>query len=1789
LKDLIFTLFLLVICVAGYEVNAQCSLPSQIPIVDKDTSIVSFLVEGANIDDLSLNGVCGFNINFTHDFIGDVSIILVSPSGQEVQLIGPSLLTSPNTQFIRWDIRFIPCAFSPNPDPGIAPVWYNINNWFQFTTYTGFYYPNLGCLEDFNTGPVNGSWSIKIIDAVDFGSGMIDDIGITFCDPTGIDCSSCVADAGSFDVTDLDFCEGQEGLRVNPQVSYSGSSPDTAQYVYKFAILNDGGSYLSDSIDLRGAAPGVYEVCGLSVSRSQEFSIPSILGLTAKEEYENALIDGLACAALTERCMRINIQDVRDTIRLAESICSGDAFRINGVDYTQEGTYIVGYNGPNCDSMTILDLVVHNLQGQIDGQQDLLTCTGNNVLLDGTGSSGDSTLSYRWFTLDGMIRSDTLQSSILVSQVGTYFLEVSSSFCIDTVSAQVMADNSFIELDFDFQEINCNNQSTLIDLTSSQPLSNVRWDGPAAFSRIGDDIVVSDPGTYLVTVTSVDGCTSIDSVLIVDGFDVEDPVFSVSDITCVQPVVNPGAILTDTSILSFSWSGPNGFSSSILNPDLSESGIYVLSITGDNGCTETWNLGVNDTRVFPQLTTATDTLDCQNPSILIEVNSSLSDVTYSWSGPNNFTSDIRMPQVTQDGNYTVTVTSIDQCVSTASLDVARDIRLPGLVLNDIVMNCSDGGNVLLDAGTDADNPSFIWSGPNNYFASGKQPSASFIGSYAVTVQGSNGCSRTDSLNIVPGVDIPNVTFHSDTINCDASVREIIPSDSLDYTFQYLSPTDVSFSETSPLTGEPGEYRIRVTDQVGCFADYIHRVTIDTIIPTITLNSLEIDCNNDSVMISLINDIPLRSTEWTGPGNFTSGTATPWVATPGYFTVVATGTNGCVIQDSLEVIENYEIPQITKRDLFFTCDKSEITLYVGVNMSPSTFVWSGPSSFSSTEDRPLVGVDGDYNVTVTGPNGCVNSDSVTIGYDTIAPIINLVNDGFLTCPDPIVTLSATSTESQISTSWIGPDSTYQGGLSLDVGTPGLWQLEAIDTAGCIGRAEVQVDTEIDYPDVVVNYNDMDCSLIFSNIEVTAGPLTENIFWSGPDNIGMDVTTYNTTIPGDYMILATGINGCDTMVNFTILKDTVPPDFILTVSDTIDCNSPLVTLGTVTNSIIDEFRWIGPNGFVSSDTTPVISDGGRYILQATGINGCTAIDTLQVTIDTLSPLVQGLSNDITCIASKAKLDVLTNIANPTYLWIGPNGFVSDDKDPLAVDTGSYIINITGPNGCTRSDRITLKADTDAPRIMLDSISYLLCDSSGANLEVSSDLLGTTFSWFGDGFFSSEQRPFVDAIGTYTVYATGPNGCRSFKNTVVEVDTRLPRFNSTSTNINCIDNRGMIIAQSVNDDLSWEWIGPNGFTSQETSVAVSDSGIYSLIVQGQNLCIDTQSVQVIIDQNPPVLNAGFDDILQCAVEEVQIDGSGSFGVHSISYQWTTQDGNILRGENTPLVTVGDEGSYTLTLRDNVNGCVSDTTISISRTPQEFEDFTAIVSDPSCVGFQNGMISFESQVGGYAPLRFSFEGGPFALKNDFQFLDAGTYTITARDSLGCEVTKTFTIDPPNEIFLDLGDDRSIELGESTDLIITSNISPDSIAQLLWSDTTALRCLDCLEQTITPNRTVVYNLKLIDLNGCMVEDEVLIRVPQEIDVKYPNVFRPSSSNGNNIFYLPQTRGINRVKFLSIYDRWGDRMFHAEDFLPGDDTIGWDGMFLGKAALPGVYVVLSEVILENGTSVLIESDVTLFR
>ena len=74
-------------------------------------------------------------------------------------------------------------------------------------------------------------------------------------------------------------------------------------------------------------------------------------------------------------------------------------------------------------------------------------------------------------------------------------------------------------------------------------------------------------------------------------------------------------------------------------------------------------------------------------------------------------------------------------------------------------------------------------------------------------------------------------------------------------------------------------------------------------------------------------------------------------------------------------------------------------------------------------------------------------------------------------------------------------------------------------------------------------------------------------------------------------------------------------------------------------------------------------------------------------------------------------------------------------------------------------------------------------------------------------------------------------------------------------------------------------------------------------------------------------------------------------------------------------------------------------------------------------------------------------------------------------------------------------------------------------------------------------------------------------------MFSPNGDDKNDFFGSFAGVGVKNINFISIFDRWGELLFHTENLVPsGDPSSGWDGTFKGRPAQTGVYVYIIEVV-----------------
>jgi hypothetical protein len=105
-------------------------------------------------------------------------------------------------------------------------------------------------------------------------------------------------------------------------------------------------------------------------------------------------------------------------------------------------------------------------------------------------------------------------------------------------------------------------------------------------------------------------------------------------------------------------------------------------------------------------------------------------------------------------------------------------------------------------------------------------------------------------------------------------------------------------------------------------------------------------------------------------------------------------------------------------------------------------------------------------------------------------------------------------------------------------------------------------------------------------------------------------------------------------------------------------------------------------------------------------------------------------------------------------------------------------------------------------------------------------------------------VTVIGTYRFTVVSPSGCEAFKEVEVKVDTKEPDIVLFEGDVDC--ENGSRIFSLITDatDGTFEWTGPDGYTSSEQSPFYSKAGTYNIKITGTNGCVSEGSINIAND---------------------------------------------------------------------------------------------------------------------------------------------------------------------------------------------------------------------------------------------------------------------------------------------------------------------------------------------------------
>lgn len=287
-------------------------------------------------------------------------------------------------------------------------------------------------------------------------------------------------------------------------------------------------------------------------------------------------------------------------------------------------------------------------------------------------------------------------------------------------------------------------------------------------------------------------------------------------------------------------------------------------------------------------------------------------------------------------------------------------------------------------------------------------------------------------------------------------------------------------------------------------------------------------------------------------------------------------------------------------------------------------------------------------------------------------------------------------------WSGPGSFTSNLANVSVSVPGVYTVTVSDPA-CPGSLSTATATVTIDTTKLVNLEAYGAALPCKNCTATlfVDPHDTNaqILWTGPGSFTSTATEPEVSIPGEYTVTATSLNGCPTVavVDLLPIDDRPCPVSLTATGGQLTCKVTSVTLTSTavdvaSNSLLTTavYAWSGPNSFTSDQQNPVVVVPGVYSVTATNPD-CTdsfASTTVVVTIDTAKVAkldVQGAT--LSCVGCTATLSADPHDPMVQLSWTGPGNFTSTQSTPTVSEPGQYTVTATGPNGCPLSKTVQL----------------------------------------------------------------------------------------------------------------------------------------------------------------------------------------------------------------------------------------------------------------------------------------------------------------------------------------------------------------------------------------------------------------------------------------------------------------------------------------------------------------------
>lgn len=460
---------------------------------------------------------------------------------------------------------------------------------------------------------------------------------------------------------------------------------------------------------------------------------------------------------------------------------------------------------------------------------------------------------------------------------------------------------------------------------------------------------------------------------------------------------------------TFSWAGPNGFTSSDEDISNLKSGYYYLTISDNGNCPFSKTYYVEEPGLFQSSGYKND-ITCfgaDNGIINVSPTGGTKPYTFVWTKDGNpYSNNSGNLKNLTKGVYKVTITEVNNCnVLEDTYTIIEPPLLKASLVKQVDILCYGDytGEITVDVVGGRGNETapgvfeyyYRWTGPNGFNSYSKNLTNVAAGTYNLTVTDNSGCTDVLEVKLLQNDEI-KIDYTKGEIACynysDAFIK--IKSITGGVPFTTGEPYLIKWSnlgtgyEQNNLSA--GSYLITITDALTCTKEF--PIVIDNA-PVFSMNPdvKQISCFGEKdahIRLNLVGGKAPVTLVWADDA--TAGIERNNLG-QGKYTVKVIDAKGCKFEEEFIIVEPLLLELNADVTNPLSCTEANtggVNLVVTGGTPPFIYSWSNGAA---TEDLENL-IPGNYTVKVTDKNGCQKSGSWKITrFEQLTPSIEVLTD------------------------------------------------------------------------------------------------------------------------------------------------------------------------------------------------------------------------------------------------------------------------------------------------------------------------------------------------------------------------------------------------------------------------------------------------------------------------------------------------------------------------------------------------------------------------------------------------------------------------------------------------------------------------------------------------------------------------------------------------------------------------------------------------------------------------------